>query len=82
MIKTKAEQQTERELRNKLEDITMELVKLWDELDKVEIRIMKLPYDKLDRLKGLTDDKFRIKSRMDYLEEERRRFINLLNIKW
>lgn len=82
MIQTKAEQQTERELRDKLEEITLELVKLYEELDKIEIKIIKLPYNKLEKLKPLSDEKFRIKSRMDYLEEERKRFINLLNTKW
>lgn len=82
MIKTKIEETQENEIRSKLEEITLELVKLWDELDKIEIKIIKLPYNKLEKLRPLSDEKWRIKLRMDYLEEQRNRFINLLNVKW
>lgn len=82
MIKTKIEETQENEIRSKLEEITLELVKLWDELDKIEIKIIKLPYNKLEKLRPLSDEKWKIKLRMDYLEEQRNRFINLLNVKW
>lgn len=82
MIKTKIEETQENEIRSKLEEITLELVKLWDELDKIEIKIIKLPYNKLEKLRPLSDEKWRIKLRIDYLEEQRNRFINLLNVKW
>lgn len=82
MIKTKIEETQENEIRSKLEEITMELVKLWDELDKIEVKIIKLPYNRLEKLKPLSDEKWKIKLRIDYLEEQRKRFINLLNIKW
>lgn len=80
MIQTKTEEERERKIRLELENITRELVKLNDDLDKIETKIVKLPYNKLEKLRPLSDEKWRIKSRIDYLEWRRNEFINLLNI--
>lgn len=74
------QEKNQNEIRAKLEEITAEIVSVSDELDLIERQIEKLPIKKIYQLKWLSNEKLRIKTRLNWLHGERSRLINLLNI--
>lgn len=69
-------------IRDELEDITRELVKLNDEYEKICKKIDRLPTSQLDKLKGLCNEKARIYTRKQFLENQKHNKINLLQLNW
>lgn len=71
------ETKEEKEIRARLEDLTREIVKVNDRIDEIEKNIKKQP-----SLKSLVEELEQWNNRLAYLEEERNKFINILNTIW
>jgi len=74
------ETKEQKEIRARLNNYKVEEARLREELEKLERKIAKLPYNQLEKLKPMSDRKFAIKCRLDYLTEQINKNINLLNI--
>lgn len=74
------ETKEQKEVRARLNNYKVEEARLREELEKLERKIAKLPYNQLEKLKPMSDRKFAIKCRLDYLTEQINKNINLLNI--
>lgn len=74
------ETKEQKELRARLSNYKVEEIRLREEYDKLERKIAKLPYNQLEKLKPMSDRKYAIKCRLDYLTEQINKNINLLNI--
>jgi len=74
------ETKEQKEIRARLNNYKVEEARLREELEKLERKIAKLPYNQLEKLKPMSDRKFAIKCRLDYLTEQINKDINLLNI--
>ena len=74
------ETKEQKEIRARLNNYKVEEARLKEELEKLERKIAKLPYNQLEKLKPMCDRKFAIKCRLDYLTEQINKNINLLNI--
>lgn len=74
------ETKEQKEIRTRLNNYKVEEARLREELEKLERKIAKLPYNQLEKLKPMSDRKFAIKCRLDYLTEQINKNINLLNI--
>jgi len=71
------ETKEEKEIRARLEDLTREIVKVNDRIDEIEKNLTKQP-----SLKSLVEELEQWNNRLAYLEEERNKFINILNTIW
>ena len=71
------ETKEEKEIRARLEDLTREIVKVNDRIDEIEKNLAKQP-----SLKSLVEELEQWNNRLAYLEEERNKFINILNTIW
>lgn len=58
----------------------IEEVRLREEYEKLEKKIAKLPYNQLEKLKPMSDRKYAIECRLNYLTEQINKNINLLNM--
>lgn len=74
------ETKEQKEIRARLNNYKVEEARLKEELEKLERKIAKLPYNQLEKLKPMSDRKFAIKCRLDYLTEQINKNVNLLNI--
>ena len=74
------ETKEQKEIRARLNNYKVEEARLREELEKLERKIAKLPYNQLEKLKPMSDRKFAIKCRLDYLTEQINKNVNLLNI--
>lgn len=74
------ETKEQKEIRARLNNYKVEEARLKEELEKLERKIAKLPYNQLEKLRPMSDRKFAIKCRLDYLTEQINKNINLLNI--
>ena len=74
------ETKEQKEIRARLNNYKVEEARLKEELEKLERKIAKLPYNQLEKLKPMCDRKFAIKCRLDYLTEQINKNVNLLNI--
>ena len=74
------ETKEQKELRAKLNNYKIEEVRLREEYDKLEKKIAKLPYNQLEKLKPMSDRKYAIECRLNYLTEQINKNINLLNM--
>ena len=74
------ETKEQKELRAKLNNYKIEEVRLREEYEKLEKKIAKLPYNQLEKLKPMSDRKYAIECRLNYLTEQINKNINLLNM--
>ena len=74
------ETKEQKELRSRLNNYKIEEVRLREEYDKLEKKIAKLPYNQLEKLKPMSDRKYAIECRLNYLTEQINKNINLLNM--
>ena len=74
------ETKEQKELRAKLNNYKIEEVRLREEYEKLEKKIVKLPYNQLEKLKPMSDRKYAIECRLNYLTEQINKNINLLNM--
>lgn len=79
MIQTQTEKTREKKVRDQLEEITKEIVKIEDEFQAISRKIDKLPNSRLSQLKWLCQQKAAIFMQLQVKEKERQRLINLLN---
>jgi len=74
------ETKEQKELRARLNNYKIEEVRLREEYEKLEKKIAKLPYNQLEKLKPMSDRKYTIECRLNYLTEQINKNINLLNM--
>lgn len=74
------ETKEQKELRARLNNYKIEEVRLREEYEKLEKKISKLPYNQLEKLKPMSDRKYAIECRLNYLTEQINKNINLLNM--
>lgn len=74
------ETKEQKELRARLNNYKIEEVRLREEYEKLEKKIAKLPYNQLEKLKPMSDRKYAIECRLNYLTEQINKNINLLNM--
>lgn len=74
------ETKEQKEIRARLNNYKIEEVRLREEYEKLEKKIAKLPYNQLEKLKPMSDRKYAIECRLNYLTEQINKNINLLNM--
>ena len=74
MIQTKTEEMNEKKIRERLEELTREIVRVNDKIDEIEKNLTKQP-----SIKSLVEELEQWNNKLEYLEDERNKFINILN---
>ncbi len=77
MIQTKTEEMNEKRIRERLEELTREIVRVNDKIDEIEKNLTKQP-----SIKSLVEELEQWNNKLEYLEDERNKFINILNTIW
>lgn len=77
MIQTKTEEMNEKKIRERLEELTREIVRVNDKIDEIEKNLTKQP-----SIKSLVEELEQWNNKLEYLEDERNKFINILNTIW
>lgn len=74
------EKDEKKKIRNELENISRELDEINLAYEKIQRKIDKLPYNQLEKLRWLSDEKTRIYQIKNFLEKQKQEKTNLLNI--
>lgn len=74
------ETKEQKEIKSRLNNYKIEEIRLREEYEKLEKKIIKLPYNQLEKLKPMSDRKYAIECRLNYLTEQINKDINLLNM--